>query len=75
VNHGLLAAHEDRGTLVMRYLHADRFGVPKVGTCVSAIEVLPGGRLRLHERWTWNGQQESHLSVLDEVTDTIEHST
>jgi hypothetical protein len=39
----------------------------KVGTCVSSIEEVAEGRLRLREHWRWDGQPDSHWSVLDEV--------
>lgn len=67
MHHGMLAAREDRGMLLMRYLHAATGGVVKVGTCVSRTEALPDGKLRLHEHWQWDGQPDTHWSVLDEV--------
>lgn len=67
VRHGMLAARENRGMLVSRYLHAAPDGVVKLGTCVSSIEEMPEGRLRLREHWRWDGRRESHWSVLDEL--------
>jgi hypothetical protein len=38
-----------------RYQQVSKDGVIKTGRCLSTPEVLPDGRLRLHEFWQWTG--------------------
>ena len=64
----LLAKVDDSGNLDMRYQHVSVDGIFKSGRCRSRPELLPDGRIRLHERWQWtdgaNGQGES---IIEEV--------
>ena len=56
------------GSLEFRYHHVNRDGELRTGTCVSTPEVLPDGRLRLHEAWQWtSGDGSSGESVIEEV--------
>lgn len=41
------------GGIEIRYQHLNRAGDFRCGQCVSALEILPDGRFRLHERWQW----------------------
>ncbi|UNI17051.1 hypothetical protein JDV02_003431 [Purpureocillium takamizusanense] len=69
------AADEDEGrgdgegeSLDMRYHHVNREGQLMTGRCVSRPEVLPDGRLRMHETWRWtSGDESSGVSVVEEV--------
>lgn len=55
------------GSLDFRYHHLNREGALMTGTCVSTPEVLPDGRLRLHESWRWtSGDGSSGESVIEE---------
>ncbi len=61
--------HPD-GTLTFLYHHITKDGVLRSGRCQSRPEVLPTGRIRLHERWEWTsglGAGGRGTSVLEEV--------
>ena len=57
------------GRLDMRYQQVSTAGTIKTGRCVSVPEVLPDGRLRLHESWRWTeGGDGSGESIVEEVS-------
>ncbi|HEV2691086.1 MAG TPA: DUF3291 domain-containing protein [Bryobacteraceae bacterium] len=56
------------GRLDMRYHHVDHSGRFRTGKCTATPEVLPDGRLRLHEEWQWtNGDLSVGRSVIEEL--------
>lgn len=56
------------GVLEFDYAHVNRDDVRMTGRCISTPEVLPDGRLRLHEAWTWtSGDLSSGVSVVEEA--------
>ena len=70
----------DRGTLIakvqaddsldMRYQHVNRRGELMTGVCTSIPELLPDGRIRLHEKWLWTcGDRSSGESMIEEIPD------
>lgn len=64
----LVATADDEGRLDMRYGHVNRSGALMTGVCETTPEVLPDGRLRLHERWRWtSGDGTSGTSTLEEL--------
>lgn len=64
----LLARVDADGCLDMRYQHLNTDGVWMTGVCRSMPEVLPDGRLRLHERWQWtSGDYSAGTSVVEEM--------
>jgi len=64
----LTATVNDAGDLDMRYAHVNADGALMTGECQSRPEVLPDGRLRLHERWQWtSGDGSSGESVIEEI--------
>ena len=64
----LIAICGDDGVLDMRYQHINMRGQLMTGICRSTPEILPDGRLRLHEQWQWtSGDRSSGESVIDEV--------
>lgn len=66
----LLAEMDAQGHLDMRYQHLNTDGTWKTGICTSSPEVLPDGRLRLHERWRWTcGDASEGTSILEETID------
>lgn len=56
-------------TLDMRYQHINRSGeLLMTGICKSMPELLPDGRIRLHEKWQWtSGDLSSGESVIEEI--------
>ena len=66
---GTLVANADAaGKLDMRYSHVNARGELMTGRCRSIPEVLPDGRLRLHESWQWTcGDFASGQSIVEEV--------
>lgn len=59
--------HEDN-SLHFAYHHIDTDGRLKSGFCHSTPELLPDGRIRLHEKWEWTyGGEGNGASVLEEV--------
>ncbi len=64
----LIAIADDEGGLDMRYQHVNSSGHLMTGICRSTPEVLPDGRLLLHEKWQWtSGDMSSGESRLEEV--------
>ena len=64
----LVASADAAGKLDMRYSHVNARGELMTGRCRSIPEVLPDGRLRLHESWQWTcGDFASGQSIVEEV--------
>jgi len=64
----LIAKIEADGSLDMRYQHINGNGELMTGVCRSTPELLPDGRLRLHEKWQWtSGDRSSGESVIEEI--------
>ncbi|MGH9833886.1 MAG: hypothetical protein ACREBD_25605 [Blastocatellia bacterium] len=66
----LIAQVDDNDCLDMRYQHLNSAGELMTGKCRSTPEVLPDGRLRLHEIWQWtSGDFSRGESVIEEAPD------
>ena len=64
----LIALVDSEGRLDMRYHQVNDRGELMTGVCRSTPELLPDGRIRLHEAWSWtSGDGSSGSSVLEEV--------
>lgn len=64
----LVAIADARGRLDMRYSHVNADGELMTGVCTSEPELLPDGRLRLHERWRWtSGDYSEGTSIVEEI--------
>jgi hypothetical protein len=64
----LLAKADEAGNLDVRYQHLSSDGTFKTGRARSRPEVLPDGRLRVHEKWQWtDGAEGQGVSVIEEV--------
>ncbi len=64
----MIAICDAKENLQMRYHHVNRSGQLMTGTCHTVPEILPDGRLRLHETWQWtSGNLASGTSVLEEI--------
>jgi hypothetical protein len=59
--------HED-GTLEFRYSHVNHKNQLRGGKCLSTPELLPDGRIRLHEKWQWQDAEGTEgISIIEEV--------
>lgn len=65
---GYLVGTRAGGTLDFRYAQVNAAGQTAAGHCRSEIEVLPDGRIRLHETWAWDSKPGAGTSVVEEVT-------
>lgn len=64
----LIAIMAGDGSLDMRYQHLNRRGELMTGLCRSTPQILPDGRIRLHERWQWtSGDRSSGESIIEEL--------
>ncbi|GAB5525579.1 MAG: hypothetical protein Roseis2KO_34510 [Roseivirga sp.] len=64
----LIGLVSDDGHIDMRYHQVNTQGILMTGTCQSIPEILPDGRIRLHESWQWtSGDGSKGSSVLEEV--------
>jgi hypothetical protein len=64
----LIATADGGGSLDARYAHVNASGGLMTGECRTTPEVLPDGRLRLHEEWRWtSGDGSSGRSVVEEI--------
>lgn len=64
----LIAKCDGDGVLDMRYHHVNTRGDLMTGTCSSTPELLPDGRIRLHEKWRWtSGDRSAGESVVEEL--------
>ncbi|KLT63732.1 hypothetical protein [Pedobacter sp. BMA] len=56
------------GSIDMRYHQVNESGQLMTGICNSVPEILPSGKIRLHETWEWtSGDRSKGFSVIDEV--------
>lgn len=66
----LIAKVSENGALEMRYQHINTAGELMTGVCHSTPEILPDGRIRLHEKWQWTcGDFSKGESIVEEVAD------
>ncbi len=64
----LIALVDDEGRLDMRYQHINNQQQLMTGTCISTPEILPNGKIRLHEKWQWTcGDRSTGESVVEEM--------
>lgn len=64
----LIAIADENGKLDMRYQHINTGHALMTGTCVSVPELLPNGKLRLHEKWQWtSGDMSKGESIVEEI--------
>lgn len=64
---GHLVGTRSGDTLDFRYVQLNRDGETSSGHCVTAVEELPDGRLRLVEKWEWESRPGSGTSVVEEL--------
>ncbi len=58
---------DEEGNIDMRYHQIHDDATIRTGTCQSTPEILPDGRIRLHETWQWtSGEKTSGTTILEE---------
>jgi len=59
---------DGEGNIDMHYHHINHEGSIMTGICQSRPEVLPSGKIRLHEKWQWtSGDLSTGNSILEET--------
>ncbi|MCY0943209.1 hypothetical protein [Streptomyces antarcticus] len=64
---GYLVGTRTADTLDFRYVQLRADGTTASGHCVSLVTELPDGRLRLKETWTWESQEGSGTSAVEQL--------
>jgi hypothetical protein len=68
ISGNLIALVDKNGCLNMRYQQLNLKGELMTGICLSAPEVLPNGKIRLHEKWEWtSGDKSKGESIIEEI--------
>lgn len=69
VIHGhLIGLVDEHGNIDMRYHQVNNKGELMTGKCRSTPEILPDGRMRLHETWEWtSGDCSKGQSIIEEL--------
>jgi hypothetical protein len=63
----LIGIVSEDGTIDMRYHQVNQNGILMTGICVSKPEILPNGKIRLHEKWKWtSGDKSEGESIIEE---------
>lgn len=64
----LIGLVDEHGVIDLRYHQVNERGELMTGICRSVPEVLPTGKIRLHESWRWtSGDSSMGNSVLEEM--------
>jgi hypothetical protein len=64
---GFLVGTRDGDTLDFRYSQLNEMGETANGHCSTTISLLPDGRLRLNESWSWESKPGSGVSAVAEI--------
>lgn len=64
----LIGLVDEAGAIDMRYHQVNDQGELMTGICQSQPEVLPNGKIRLHETWRWtSGDESAGSSIIEEI--------
>jgi hypothetical protein len=64
----LIALVDDNGIIEMRYHQVNKQGDIRTGRCKSRPEIMPNGKIKLHEEWEWlSGGEGKGTSTLIEI--------
>ncbi|WP_405382575.1 n-acetylglutamate synthase [Maribacter sp. LLG6340-A2] len=64
----LLGIVDANGTIDMRYHQVNVQGELMTGICRSTPQIMPNGKIRLHEKWRWtSGDTSEGESILEEI--------
>jgi len=68
ISGNLIAIVDENGCLNMRYQQVNSKGELMTGICFSLPEILPNGKIRLHEKWEWtSGDKSKGESIIEEI--------
>jgi hypothetical protein len=63
----LIGLVDEHGAIEMRYHQVNEKGELMTGICNSTPEILPNGKIRLHENWEWtSGDKSKGQSIIEE---------
>ena len=64
----LIGIVDDEGKIDMRYHQVNDQNEIMTGICHSVPELLPNGKIRLHETWKWtSGDASQGSSIIEEI--------
>lgn len=64
----LIGLVDEEGNINMRYHQVNSLRELMTGICQSTPEILPNGKIRLHETWEWtSGDRSRGESVIEEI--------
>ena len=64
----LLGQVDAEGAIIMQYQHWNIHDEFRSGRCTSTPEILPNGKIRLHESWEWtSGREGNGTSIVEEI--------
>jgi hypothetical protein len=64
----LIGIVDQNGCINMSYHQVNIEGLIMTGICKSTPEILPGGKIRLHEKWKWtSGDFSEGESIIEEI--------
>ena len=64
----LIGLVNENGHIEMRYHQVNTAGELMTGICHSIPEILPNGKIRLHEKWQWtSGDFSEGNSIIEEL--------
>jgi hypothetical protein len=64
----LIGLVDDEGNIEMRYHQINDKDELMTGICISKLEILKNGKIRLHENWKWTcGDFSEGKSILEEI--------
>jgi hypothetical protein len=71
IRRGYLVGTRTGDRLDFRYTQLNTAGETNTGHCVSTVETLADGRLRLNEKWEWESRTGSGTSTVEEVAQVV----
>lgn len=64
----LIGLVNEKGHIDMRYHQVNLSDELMTGICKSTPEMMPNGKIRLHEQWQWtSGDKSQGQSILEEI--------
>ena len=72
IERGCLVGRVRDHTLRFRYAQREKAGGIHGGRSICSLEVLPDGRLRLHEHFMWETRGGAGTNVFEQVSDASE---